>query len=81
MQTNFTLTIDNIKLDFISMNRSHPKLFQVFATIGGEKKRYHMQGNGIDVLEFVLQEECPKDLLAIQDKISAEIFALHNAKA
>lgn len=74
MNTYFSLTINSIPLDFISMNVTGPKLFQVFATVNGEKRRFHMQGNDTTPLEFTHRNDCPKLLLDIESQIREEIF-------
>lgn len=80
MQTYFSLQINGIDLDFISMNITGPKLFQVFTTVEGQKTRYHLQGNGVDQLSFAMPDQCPQFLLDIEDQISDAIFQLLASK-
>jgi len=61
------------------MNIYGPKLFQVFAIIDGQKKRFHMQGNGADSLEFTLRSECPQFLLDIEEQIREELAKKYSA--
>jgi len=61
------------------MNIYGPKLFQVFAMIDGQKKRFHMQGNGADSLEFTLRLECPQFLLDIEEQIREELAKKYSA--
>ena len=69
MKTNFSLDIKGTAMDFISMNGLAPKIFQVFAVTDGVKKRYHMQGNGIDELSFVNRNDCPQFLLDLEEML------------
>ncbi|WP_299568475.1 hypothetical protein [uncultured Pedobacter sp.] len=74
MDTYFSMTVNGIQMDFISMNVLAPKLFQVFVEINGKSTRFHLQGNGTDTLEFVMRDECPSFLLEVESQIAEQIF-------
>lgn len=80
MQTYFSLTINGIELDFISMNTSGPKLFQVFVNIDGKRTRFHMKGNGTNTLSFAMPQDCPTFLLDQEEPIRTAIFQLATNK-
>ncbi|RWU08171.1 hypothetical protein [Pedobacter chitinilyticus] len=74
MKSNFTLTVAEHQLDLISMNAGCPKLFQIFVNVEGQRKRFHLQGDGATYLSFANPEDCPPFLLALEKDIANMIF-------
>ena len=81
METTFSLTIRGTQFDFINMNVTGPKLFQIFSTLTGERKRYHIHLNEKGSLEFALRDECPQELLAYEAEISDAILQKYKAES
>lgn len=80
METSFSLNIRATKFDFINMNVTGPKLFQVFSTINGRRERYHIHLNESGSLEFAMPGECPKELLEYEAEISDAILQKYKAE-
>ena len=51
------------------MNVKNPSLCQVYITENGAEKRYHMKLNK-DQLVFTLREDCPRQLLELEEELS-----------
>lgn len=79
MQTYFTINLGSQQFDCVRMNVTAPKLFQVFTQVNNEKRRFHIQGNGIDTLLFVNRADVPEEVLKAEALIAEKIFELNRA--
>lgn len=75
MATQFNINIGGIDFNILSMNAYQPKLFQVWVVIDNQRKRFHLKQSEEGNLVFAMRDDCPAELLALEDEIASEILA------
>lgn len=74
MTTRFLASINGVDFEFISMDVSKPRLFQVYVTHNGQKLRFHIQANKEGEFLIPLKNEvCPEPYREFEKQLGEAI--------
>ncbi|GAB3910546.1 MULTISPECIES: hypothetical protein [Mucilaginibacter] len=76
MDSAFTIEINNIRFNFLSMNVQRAQLFQVYVNFQGQKRRFHFKEDGKGGFIFAMREDCPPEILTCEQQLSDHILEL-----
>jgi hypothetical protein len=77
MLSTFTVNLNGNEFRLLSMHISVPKLFQVYVTIDGTEKRFHLKLEDNSFV-FAMPDDCPKPILDYQEELSNKIKQQYN---
>lgn len=77
MPNRFTIEIDNISFEFLSMNVNKAQLFQVYVDVQGKRRRFHFKDDGNGHFIFALREDCPKEIVQYERRLSDRVLELY----
>lgn len=81
MATQFNIKVGGIDFNILSMNAYQPKLFQVWVVIENQRKRFHLKQSEEGNLVFAMREDCPAELLAMENEIAAEVIVAYTSES
>lgn len=74
MKIYFSIFIEGVQFDLITMDTRKPILFQVFTDVPGRRRMFHFLANADGNLVFTNPESCPPQILVLQDELSAAVL-------